>query len=240
MNILNIDNLPELPFVTKEAINQLRVNIGFSGQGIKTIMITSSTPNEGKSFVAVHLWKAIAEVNNKVLLIDCDLRNSVMKEKYGIHYSVKREKGIVHLLSGRCTMDEAVYQTNIPNAYIIPMEKAITNPMLLLEGENFANLMLGSVKDEYDYIIVDTPPLLNVADALSITKYCDGSVLVLRAGKTPRDIVRNSLQLLEKSEAPLLGVVMNRAGANAGSYGKYYKYGYSKYGYGYGYRRKES
>ena len=89
MNHLTIRHLPELPFDVEESINQLRVNLGFCGDQIKTVVITSSIPNEGKSFIAVYLWKMLAELGSRVLLIDCDLRKSEMRTKYGISSAEK-------------------------------------------------------------------------------------------------------------------------------------------------------
>ena len=100
MNKLIIQNLPELPFDVEEAINQLRVNLGFCGDQIKTIMVTSSLPNEGKSFIAVYLWKMLAGLGSSTLLIDCDLRKSEMRAKYGIS-STEKITGIAHYLAGK-------------------------------------------------------------------------------------------------------------------------------------------
>ena len=106
MNKLIIQNLPELPFDVEEAINQLRVNLGFCGDQIKTIMVTSSVPNEGKSFIAMQLWRMMAEVGTPSLLIDCDFRNSEMRRKYGLH-SADKEKlmGAAHYLAGKTDVD---------------------------------------------------------------------------------------------------------------------------------------
>ena len=84
MNELILQNLPDLPFDIEESINQLRVNLSFCGDQIRTVMITSSVPNEGKSFITLNLWRLLASLGNRVLLIDCDLRGSVMRTKYEI------------------------------------------------------------------------------------------------------------------------------------------------------------
>ena len=100
MNHLTIQHLPELPFDMEESVNQLRVNLGFCGDQIKTVVITSSIPNEGKSFIAIYLWKMLAELGSRVLLIDCDLRKSEMRTKYGIG-STEKITGIAHYLPAR-------------------------------------------------------------------------------------------------------------------------------------------
>lgn len=238
MKELEIGKLPELPFEVTEALNQLRVNLGFCGEQIKKIMVTSSLPNEGKSFLTLQLWKMMAEVGQPVLLIDCDLRNSEMRRKYGIRV-LRNEKlmGTAHYLAGKADLEEVVYKTNIPNGYMIPMISAIANPTILLESDNFSK-MIQSCAEKFAYILIDTPPVGSVADALNIAKYCDGSVLVVRSGETSRKAVENSVQLLRRTESPLLGIVLNRVDVNNRSSAYYHRYYhssyYSKNGYKYG------
>lgn len=228
--MLQIKKLPVLPFGVTESLNQLRVNLGFCGSDIKTIMVTSSTPDEGKSFVSMNLWRMMAETGARTLLIDADLRNSEMRTAYGIVCEEKL-KGIVYYLAGKTSLENAIYRTNIPNGYMIPMASAIANPSILLESNNF-KVMLEECAKNFDYIILDTPPLGSVADALNIATHCDGTVLVVRGSATPRKLVDNSMQMLRRTETPLLGVVLNRAKLT-GKSGGYYRYS------GYYYRGKE-
>lgn len=235
MKELEIKQLTELPFGVTEALNQLRINLGFCGDGIKIVMMTSSVPNEGKSFLTLHLWKMMAEVGVKTLLIDCDFRNSEMRRKYGIH-SASGQKliGGAHYLAGQASLEDVIYKTNVPNGYMIPVASTIANPTILLESANFSR-MLEECSARFSYILLDTPPLGRVADALNIARYCHGSVLVVRSGSTPRKLVENSAQLLRRTESPLLGVVLNRADVGSRSNAYYHRYyGSSDYGYGYG------
>lgn len=235
MNQLTVGSMPVLPFDVQESLNQLRINLGFSGAEIKTIMVTSSTPNEGKSFVAINLWKMMASVGNRVLLIDTDLRNSDMRTKYRF----QNENGILgveHYLSGKIELFDSIYETNYQNGYIIPVSTNIVDPTTLLESARF-KIMIDQCKTRFDYIIVDTPPLGSVADALNIAKHCDGTLLVIRSGEVPKKIVNDSVSLLRRTEVPLLGVVLNRVDTSkrGSNYGYYYRYGYySNYGYGNG------
>lgn len=238
MRELTVKNIPELPFDVKESLNQLRVSLGLFGQDIKTIMITSSLPNEGKSFIAVNLWKMMADVGIRVALIDCDLRKSEMRTKYGISIG-EDQTGIVHYLAGKSTLEDTVYRTNIPNGYLVPLITNMNNPSILLENKRFEELMQ-SCRSVFDCVIVDTPPLGSVADALNIGTNCDGTLLVVRSGEAPRKLVSDSVELLRRTGKPLLGVVLNRVDVNRRSYsyyyGRYYRYGsyYKKYGkYGY-------
>lgn len=114
MKQLEITQVPKLTFEVKEALNQFRMNLGFCGKNIKKIMITSSLPGEGKSFISFQLWKMLAELNASVLLIDCDLRKSVMKEKLGLR-SDDLTTGIEHYLSAQANLEDVIYETNIPN-----------------------------------------------------------------------------------------------------------------------------
>ncbi len=236
MRALEIKRMPELPFDVSEALNQLRINLGFCGDQIKTIMVTSSVPNEGKSFITMQLWKMMAEVGTPALLLDCDFRNSELRRKYSIH-NLQEGKllGAAHYLSGQADIESVVYKTNVSNGYMIPVTSAIANPTILLESPNFAK-MLTYCKEHFTYVLVDTPPLGSVADALNITRHCDGSVLVVRSGDTPRKIVENSVQMLKRAESPLLGVVLNRADVNSRSSAYYHRYYHSNYYYKNGYR----
>lgn len=230
MNLLKIKSLEALPFEGAEAINQLRINLGFCGSNIKRIMITSTVPNEGKSFIALHLWKALADAGMKTLLVDCDLRNSEMRTRYGFS-GLDKNSGIAHYLAGQTPLGEAICRTNVPNGYLLPATTSIANPMVLLEDELFEKMM-ADCSDVFEYIIVDTPPLASVADALKISTHCDGSLLVIRSDSVPRKMVINSARLLKKTGRPLLGTVLNRVdmGKRNNPYYRYYRYG-EKYDY---------
>lgn len=229
MKQLTINQLPQLPFDVAESVNQLRVNLGFCGKEIKAIMITSSTPDEGKSFISVNLWQQMAHVGNRMLLIDCDLRNSEMRTRYGIGGDDK-VLGLVHYLAGQVELEDIIYQTDVSGGFIIPVATHIANPSLLLEGERFEKLM-AYCRDNFDYIVVDTPPIMNVADSLNIATHCDGTVLVVRSGVTSRRLVETSIQMLQKTSTPLLGTVLNRVNTSRKAYRYYYKRYYNKYGY---------
>lgn len=235
MNKITINKMPELPFEVSEALNQMRINLSFCGSDIKTVMVTSSAPNEGKSFIAMNLWKMVAELGTPTLIIDCDLRRSALRAKYAFS-STSQIAGCVHYLAGKAELEDVIYETNIPNAYIIPVAKTVSNPTILLENERFGK-MIEECKKKFGMIILDTPPLGSVADALNIATYCDGTVLVVRSGDTPRKVVDDSVQMLRRTEVPLLGIVLNRADIGGRSnlyYKRYYRSGYYYKGYGYG------
>lgn len=233
MKKLELRKLPQLPFEVSEAVNQLRVNLSFCGSDVKVIMVTSGDPNEGKSFVTVQLWRMIAELGTPAVLIDCDFRKSEMRSKYAMATSGNLIGG-VHYLAGKAELDDVIYETNVPNGYIIPVAKTVTNPAILLESERFTQ-MVKHCRQRYGVVLIDTPPLGNVADALNIATHCDGTVLVLRGSETPRKLAMDAVRQLKRTEVPLLGVVLNRAQVDSKSnlyYKRYYKSGYYYKGYG--------
>ncbi len=231
MKRITMTKMPELPFDVQESVNQLRVNLGFSGENIRTIMVTSCLPNEGKSFVTICLWRNIASVGSNVVLIDADIRNSEMRHRYGMQ-SEDGLVGIEHYLSGKLGINDVVYQTDLPKGYIVPVSTNVIDPTILLESEHFKSL-INACRENFDYVIIDTPPLGSVADALNIAKYCDGSVLVLASNSTSRRLAQDVVTSLKRTETPLLGVVLNRVDTSSrgSAYGYYSRYGaYGAYG----------
>ena len=225
MKSLTINNFSELPFDVAEAVNQLRVNLSFTDANIKKIVVTSSIPNEGKSFLALCLWRAMAQTGKKVLFVDCDLRLSEIKYIYDIQTS-DAFFGIAHVLSGQCAVQDVMYKTNIPNAYMIPSANAVSNPATLLESDHFREV-LDQVADVFDYVIIDTPPIGTVADALTIGKVADGNILVVRSGFTKKVLVRDTIERLKVTNQPLLGIVLNRVDVSRNI--SYYYKGYGSY-----------
>lgn len=226
MKVLELNNLKSLPYGAEEALNRLRVNLGFCGDRFKKIIITSSMPNEGKSFVSTHLWRMLAEAGHRIVLVDADIRKSVMRSRYQISADDGYFVGITHYLAGAAQLDDVIYETNLPDAYLIPTSYTVSNPAILLQSSRFST-MLDELANRFDYVLVDTPPLSNVADGNLIAAQCDGALLVVRSGVTPRNLIANSLKQLERSGCELMGVVLNRMEAKRNPY--YYKY--SKYGY---------
>ncbi len=225
MKSLTINNFAELPFDVAEAVNQLRVNLSFTDANIKKIVVTSSVPNEGKSFIAMNLWRAMALTGKKVLFVDCDLRASEIIDIYDIHSS-DTFYGIAHALSGQCPVQEVMYKTNVPNGYMIPSVNAVSNPSTLLETKYFKEV-LDQVAEVFDYVIIDTPPAGTVADALAIGKVADGNIVVVRSGYTKKALVKDTLDSLKITNKPLLGIVLNRVDISRNS--SYYYKGYGSY-----------
>ncbi len=224
MSKLLMKNVPALSYSTEEAINRLRVNLNFLGTDIRKIMLVSANENEGKSFVAMHLWRQVAESGVHCVLVDGDMRKSVLVEKYQMEAADGGEfRGTSHVLADKTPMKEAVWQTELEQGDILPNTENVVNPTVLLEGKHFQNI-LEEMTGTYRYVFVDVPPLEMVSDGEKIGSMCDGAILIVRSGKTSRKEVRNSIQLLERAGCPLLGVVLNRVDDGQKRY--YYK----KYG----------
>ncbi len=214
---------------TREAYKTLRTNIELCGSEIRTIVITSCTPNEGKTSVAVELARAFAEAGKQVVLVDADLRKSVLVGRYktgAVHH------GLIHVLAGRESLEMVVHMTNIQNLFMIFAGPVPPNPSELLGGEKFKEMLL-NLRRQFDYVIVDTPPLGSVIDAAVAARACDGAMLVIQNNGISRRFARKVKEQLEKTECRVLGAILNKVDMSAGSiyghYGRYYGKYYGKY-----------
>ena len=232
-NMVVFGNTPQLPYSVEEAVNRLRINISFLGSDVRKIMVISSEPNEGKSFLALNLWNQMAEAGEKTVFVDADMRNSTLYAKYDLHREDGKEmKGTSHLLAGNAKLDEVLVHTKYGYGDLIPNVENIINPSMLLESQKFMVLLEGLAK-RYKYVFIDAPPLGLVSDGEKIGNLCDGAILCVRSATTPKGVVRESVRQLERAGCPLLGIVLNRVNENKGGYyGK--KYGGKYYGRYYG------
>lgn len=204
---------------TNEAYKTLRTNIEFSGADNKAIVLTSSTPDEGKSTVSLGLAAALAEGGKRVLFVDADLRKSVLM---GRHRVTQEVKGLSHYLSGQAVLDDVIYSTQEEKLHVIFAGIVPPNPSELLGQDKFAH-MIQKAKKEYDYVIIDAPPLGSVIDAAVIAKVCDASVLVIAVNTVSYKFVRTVKEQMEKTGCPILGVVLNKVNMKQNKYyGKYY------------------
>ena len=224
--------IPEVPFQVNEAVNTLRGNIQLSGYDIKVVSITSAMKHEGKSSLSFRLAKSFAALEKRTLYVDCDIRNSHTVTRF----SVKgRMKGLTEYLCGNASLESVICQTPDPFMDIIFTGAVAPNPSELFSGELFREL-LKAVREDYDYVIVDTPPVNAVIDGVLISNECDGTVLVVESGVTDRVQAQRAKQQLEYAGVKMLGVVLNKIGSRKSGYGYGYGYGYGHgYGYGYGY-----
>ena len=233
MNTAVINRNLELDYAGSEAINTICSNLSFSGKNIKKIVITSCEANDGKTFVSIQIATNMAKRGKRVLLIDADMRLSVMNAQYDIQLG-GRSVGLAHLLSGQCTLEDALYRTNLPNFYLLPIGTDVQAPLSLIATPDFEHL-LNAVGESFDLVIVDAPPVGLVIDAAEIAKRCDGSVLVMEYNKTRRRALQDAQQQMLRTGTPILGCVLNKVAMDRLSTKKYYYHYGSKYRYKYKY-----
>lgn len=214
----------------KEAIKTLRTNIQFCGNSIHVVMFTSAMPDEGKSDVSFALAESLSQIGKKTLMVDADIRKSVLVSRYQLEHEVN---GLSQYLSGQKTLEEAIYQTNIENLDVMFAGPYSPNPAELLE-EELCGEMFRELREEYDYIIVDTPPMANLIDGAIVARHCDGAVMVIESGAISYRLEQKVKNQLEKTGCRILGAVLNKVDLHSekyyGKYGKYGRYGkYKKY-----------
>ncbi|MGT2865937.1 tyrosine-protein kinase [Streptococcus fryi] len=212
---------------SEEYYNSIRTNIQFSGSGIKTIVLSSVQPNEGKSTTSTNLAISFARAGYRTLLIDADTRNSVMM---GTFKATERISGLTSYLSGNSELYQVISTTNVENLDMIASGKVPPNPTTLLQNANF-NFLIDRARESYDYVIIDSPPIGLVIDAAIIAQKCDASILVTESGAIKRKFVKKAKEQLEQSGAQFLGVILNKVDLTSESYGSYGGYGgYGNYG----------
>jgi len=211
-------NSPKDPVA--EQYRTIRTNIQFSNvdQDIKTIVVTSSVAEEGKSTTTSNLATVYAQQGLNVLLIDADLRKPTG------HYTFRLENhiGLTNVLTRQSTLAQAVQESEIPHLSVLTSGPIPPNPSELLASAQMAEL-LKEMKEQFDMIIFDTPPILAVADAQILANQVDGTILVVSSGKTEKDAALKSKELLSNAQGKLLGVVLNNRKVEEGNY--YYYYG---------------
>ncbi|WP_078433465.1 CpsD/CapB family tyrosine-protein kinase [Metabacillus halosaccharovorans] len=203
-----------------EQFRTIRTNIQFSNvdEELQTMIVTSSGPAEGKSTTTANLAVVFAQQGKKVLLIDSDLR------KPTVHYTFRKENhiGLSNVLTRQSTLEEAVTTTEQENLWVLPSGPIPPNPSELL-GSRGMQMLIEHAKNEYDVIVLDTPPVLAVTDAQVLANLADGVVLVVSSGKTEIDAAKKAKELLESAKAKILGVVLNNKKVQDSQY--YYYYG---------------
>jgi capsular exopolysaccharide synthesis family protein len=207
-----------------EAFRTLRTNLIFSQavHAMRTIVITSASPAEGKTTTVANLAVSFAQQGMRVLLIDCDLRRSRLHKVF----HVAREPGMTDLILGNADQEAVTRDTPVPGLYVIPSGPLPPNPSELLGGERMRKT-LQSLGEGYDLILMDTPPLLAASDAAVLSTLSDGVVLVVRAGLTESEAGQIAMQQLGTVGARVVGAVLNDPDSKVPEYGRYYSYDYA-------------
>jgi capsular exopolysaccharide synthesis family protein len=217
-----------VPVNFTEAFRGLRTNILFSSadSGSRSIAVTSTGPSEGKSLIASNLAIGIAQSGQRVLLIDADMRRPKQHELFDI----KSDPGLSNLLVGNAKAAEVVLKTRVANLWVMTSGKIPPNPAELLGSKRFADL-LHSLKDHFDYVIVDTPPVMAVTDAAIVGHRVSGVLFVIASDTTSRHAAQQALDQLEHANVRFVGAVLNRVDLerNAYYYSRYYRKEYANY-----------
>ena len=204
--------------LSAEAYRSLRTSIKFSSvdKEIKTIVVTSSAPEEGKSTISGNLAFSLSQSGDSVVLIDCDLRKPTLHKKFG----VLREKGLTDVLVGECELKDAIKQVS-NHLYIITAGTIPPNPAEVV-GSNSMEDLLKELSFKFDSIILDTPPVLPVADALLLAAKADATIIVVRSRKTKERMIKQTYEELMKVNANVIGSILNDSEQKINS--SYYKY----------------
>ena len=208
---------------TSEAIRILKTNLQFSfiDDNFKTLMITSSMPGEGKSFISANLACAFSMMNYKVLLIDCDLR----KGRQHKVFDLEKDNGLSNLLLDNVdNYKKYIKKTEVDNLYVLPSGVVPPNPSELL-GSDKCKKLFEKFEKLFDLVILDCPPLNVVTDSLILTSLADQALIVSAYKKTPMDLLMSSKKSLEASNIKIAGIVMNKMTKQGGYYyyNKYYE-----------------
>lgn len=211
-----------------EAYRSLRTSIQYAKADtpLKTIVVTSPGPQEGKSTTVANLAITIAQMGTKTLLVDTDLRRPVLHSIFNL----SRSKGISNYLVGKIELDEVIFKTDIDNLYVMPCGTLPPNPSELL-GSKAMKHCINELKNRFDIVLFDSPPIMAVTDAAVLSSEVDGVVLVVKAGQTDRNAVIRSYEILRNIPNHILGALLNVVNVE-GVYGSYYYYYYHYYYYG--------
>lgn len=227
----NIFTLKSSKSPVSEAFRTLRTNIQFSSidKPIRSMVITSSGPREGKSTVSANIAVTIAQAEKRVLLIDCDLRKPTLHK----HFQMSSLKGLTNILVENAKHTDVLYDfADIPGLNVIGSGPIPPNPAELL-GSNKMKKFIKDMEKEYDMVILDTPPIGLVTDSALLSTIVDGTILVCSVEEADINAAQRAKKLLDKVNANILGVVLNKVPINGGGYYKYhysYYYDYSYYG----------
>ena len=260
VNLPYLGNLPQVPGYNKtkfrgvcpvlsnrsdkfgfsESVRLLRIRVerAMEKENAKTLLVTSTIANEGKTTLAINLATALAQKGKEVLLVDCDLRNPSV----AITYHKETMPGLSQYLQGQCSTEDILYRTKTPHLYAIFAGQAVAHPESLL-GSDSAKELLAYAEENFDYVILDTPPCALLADAADLCSLADCSLLTVRQDYSCHHQILEAVQMLSDCDRPILGTVLGMTAPRSRISSYFHPgYGYGSYkgygGYGYGYSHK--
>jgi polysaccharide biosynthesis transport protein len=219
-----------------EACRAVRTNLLFMtpDDPFHTMVVTSSGPQEGKSTTVISLGIAMAQSGSRVILLDTDMRRPRLHKAFG----VSNELGVSSLVVGEGKLDDAIKSTEIPNLFVLPCGPIPPNPAELLHTQAFKDLVK-KLEGKFDKVVLDSPPVGAVADAVVLSTQVDGVLMVLKAGVTHREVAKRAVRALNDVKARCFGAVLNDINLEKSKYGDYY-YAYRQYGAYYGEKKEEA
>ena len=221
MRQLKIGRFPALDYACSEALNTLCTNLSYCGREVRSILFTSRYEQEGKSGIAINVMRTLAGYGKRVLLVDADLRCSTLARRYRFTYAQRENAGLAQHLAGMCELQDVIYRTNLPGAFILPAGHEVLNSMQLLASYRYGEMM-DALRDEFDIVLVDSPPAGLIVDAIEIARYCDGAVIVVEYNRGRVQDVADVAANLAKTGCKVLGAVMNGVNLKSFRNRKYY------------------
>lgn len=216
--------------VFAESIRGLRTSVLLSAidEPHRVVVVTSTLPGEGKTTIAINLAQALGQLK-RVLLVDADMRRPTVAKKLG--REAEGGTGLVEYLAGEAQMQDCIRTTDNPNVFVLPAGKRLNSPLELISSQRFADTMK-ELKQRFDVVVVDCPPIKPVSDSLVISRFANAVLYVVKTDGAPHQLIRDAIASLRDVEAPLLGVVLNQMNMQKahgyGSYSYQYKYTYGK------------
>ena len=211
--------------IISEQIRTIRTNLQFTSadEKIKTILITSSIPSEGKSFISSNLATAFAQNNKKVLIVDCDMRKGRVNKIFKISNRIGLSNLLAYKEDDEENLEDYVFKTKIDNLYVIPRGKVPPNPSELLNSQKTAKL-ISLLSEIFDYIIFDGPPVNGLSDSLIMSDFVDRTIVVTSLNSAPIELLESTKKMLTNVNAKVAGVIVNKVPRRKGSGKSYYYY----------------
>ncbi len=230
MNTVQLTSLKRHSNTLTESLRTLRTNIQFCGDDVKTILLTSALPDEGKSTVVMDLARSMAESDKRVLVIDTDMRKSLLIGRLKAQAAgPEKIYGLSNYLAGQQNIDKIFCSTNVPNLFMVFAGPSVPNPTELLEKEYFSKLMKFA-RENFDYVLVDCAPITAAIDAAIIGQQCDAALMVVAQGMASRKLLVSVKKQLEMAGVKIIGAVLNKVDMKKNNYyGKYYGSYYGQY-----------
>ncbi|MGN1020627.1 MAG: CpsD/CapB family tyrosine-protein kinase [Aristaeellaceae bacterium] len=224
MIAMDIQRFPEPDYAVANAVNTLCTNLSFA-DGARKIMLTSCHPQEGKSYISMHLMRAMAmSMGLRTVLVDADIRASSLRGRFSIKVLAPQPyTGLTGYLSGRCEMEDIVGQTNIPGADLILSGKTVMNSLPLYNSTRM-EVLLDQLGRAYDMVIVDAPPVGTIVDAARLAALCDATLFVVASGSVRAGKLKEAVSQIERTGCPIVGYVLNKSRTRSKE-DRYYYYG---------------